>query len=302
MLKNNKSKIKSLAAMRNQTLAGIGMMLLATLMFASHDALNKYLADFYPIVMVIWVRYLIHTVLMAIWFLPCSGFYVLHSKRPLLQVLRAFCLLATSLLFIAGLLFIPLAESTAINFLTPLLVTAFSAYFLNERVSLGQWLAVFLGFIGVLVIVHPGSTFFTPAILFPLGAALSFCAYQLLTRKLTEYDSGVTSNFFAGVQNTLIMTALVPFFWQLPNSLLHGLCMLALGGVGMFSHLALNKAFSYAAPALLAPFSYCTLVFATAIGWIFFEQWPASSSLLGIALICASGIAAAWLQQRSAQN
>jgi len=283
----------------NLPLTGIGLMLLATLMFASHDALNKYLAEFYPIVMVIWVRYLIHTALMAAWFLPRSGLRILHSKRPGLQALRAFCLLATSLLFICGLLFIPLAESTAVNFLTPLLVTAFSPWVLNERVSLGQWLAVSAGFIGVLIIVHPGSDFFTPPILLPLSAALSFCGYQLLTRKLAEYDSSVTSNFFAGVQNTLIMTTLVPFFWQLPSSLSHVLWMLALGGFGMFSHLALNQAFRYAAPALLAPFSYCTLVFATAIGWIFFGQWPVDSSLLGIAVICVSGIAAAWLQQRS---
>jgi len=279
-------------------LAGIGLMLLATFMFASHDALNKYLSDFYPIVMVIWVRYLIHTALMAAWFLPRSGLRILHSKRPLLQVLRALCLLATSLFFIGGLLFIPLAESTAVNFLTPLLVTAFSPWLLNERVGLGQWLAVCIGFMGVLIIVHPGSDFFTPAILLPLSAALSFCGYQLLSRKLAEYDSSVTSNFFAGVQNTLIMSILVPFFWQWPNSLPHSLCMLALGGFGMFSHLSLNQAFRYASAAVLAPFSYCTLVFATAIGWIFFEQWPVGSSLLGIALICASGIAAAYLQQR----
>ncbi|KXU37067.1 hypothetical protein AXE65_04135 [Ventosimonas gracilis] len=292
-------KSSNTLANNSHPLAGIGLMLLATFMFASHDALNKYLAEFYPIVMVIWVRYLIHTSLMAAWFLPRSGLRILYSKRPGLQVLRAFCLLATSLLFICGLLFIPLAESTAVNFLTPLLVTAFSPWVLNERVSLGQWLAVSFGFMGVLIIVHPRSDFFTPAILLPLSAALSFCGYQLLTRKLAEYDSSVTSNFFAGVQNTLIMTALVPFFWQLPASINHALWMLALGAFGMFSHLALNQAFCYAAPALLAPFSYCTLVFATAIGWIFFGQWPVSSSLLGIAVICTSGIAAAWLQQRS---
>jgi len=287
-------------SIQSRPLAGIMLMLLATFMFASHDALSKYLAEFYPIVMVIWVRYLIHTALMAAWFLPKSGLTILCSKRPILQVLRALCLLATSLLFICGLLFIPLAESTAVNFLTPLLVTAFSSWLLNERVSFAQWLAVSSGFIGVLIIVHPGGAFFTPSILFPLSAALSFCGYQLLTRKLAEYDSSVTSNFFAGVQNTLIMSLLVPFFWQLPNSLSHVLWMLALGGFGMFSHLALNQAFRYASPALLAPFSYCTLLFATAIGFVFFGQWPANSSLLGIGLICASGIAAAWLQQRTA--
>jgi len=273
-------------------------MLLATSLFASHDALSKHLSAFYPVVMIVWARYLVHTLLMSAVFIPRNGLRVLRSKRPGLQALRGLCLLGTSLLFNAGLMFIPLAEATAVNFLAPLLVTALSVWLLRERVRLGQWLAVSLGFAGVLVIVHPGGTFFTPAILLPLGSALCFCGYQLLTRKLAECDSSTTSNFFAGLQNTLIMTALVPFFWQFPANGKDGLLMLALGCCGMVSHLSISQAFHHAAPALLAPFSYCQLLFAALLGWLFFGHWPDASSLLGIGLVCISGLTAAWLQQR----
>jgi drug/metabolite transporter (DMT)-like permease len=281
----------------SQPIKGILLVVLATFLFSSQDALSKYLSGFYPIILVVWARYLVHTLLMAGIFLPQSGLRVLRSRRPLLQVIRAACLLGTSLLFTTGLQYIPLAEATAVNFLAPLLVTALSMPLLGERVSAGQWAAVSLGFVGVLVIVHPGGELFTPAILLPLASALCFCFYQLLTRKLAEVDSPTTSNFFAGLLNTLITSALVPFFWHTP-SLGHALLMLALGGCGMSAHLFLTQAFRHAAPALLAPFGYCQIVFAGLIGWVIFNHLPMPSALLGISIICLSGLGAAWMQRR----
>ncbi len=281
----------------NQPLKGLLLVILATFLFSSHDALSKYLSGFYPIVMVVWARYMVHTLLMAGIFLPQSGLRVLRTKRPLLQLARSLCLLGTSLFFTTGLLFIPLAEATAVNFLAPVLVTALSVPLLKEKVSRGQWLAVICGFIGVLIIVHPGGELFTPAILLPFCSALFFCFYQLLTRKLAQHDSPTTSNFFAGLCNTLVMSALVPFFWQVP-SLGHGLLMLALGTCGMTAHLFLTQAFRLAAPALLAPFGYCQIVFAGLLGWLLFNHTPDLSALVGIVVICLSGLAAAWQQRR----
>ncbi|CAM4110850.1 Membrane protein [Pseudomonas reidholzensis] len=272
-------------------------MVVATFLFASHDALSKFLGGLYPVIMVVWVRYLVHTLLMAGIFLPKSGMAVLRTRRPLLQTLRALSLLSTSLLFTAGLQYLPLAEATSVNFLAPVLVTALSVPLLKEHVTVGQWAAVVLGFIGVLVVVHPGGAMFTPAILFPFGSALGFCFYQLLTRKVAAYDSPTTSNFYAGLCNTLVMSLLVPFFWQLPRWD-HALLMLALGGFGMTAHLLLTQAFRFAAPAMLAPFSYCQIVFAGLLGFVVFRQVPDSVSLVGIAIICLSGLGAAWMQRR----
>ncbi|MBC3421448.1 MULTISPECIES: DMT family transporter [unclassified Pseudomonas] len=281
----------------NHPLRGIALVVAATFLFASHDGLSKFLGGIYPVIMVVWARYVVHTLLMAGIFMPQAGLSVLRTRRPLLQTLRALSLLSTSLLFTAGLQYLPLAEATSVNFLAPVLVTALSAPLLKERVTPGQWLAVVMGFIGVLVVVHPGGAMFTPAILFPFGSALGFCFYQLLTRILAAHDSPTTSNFYAGLCNTLIMSVLVPFFWQTPQWQ-HVLLMLALGGCGMTAHLLLTKAFRHAAPALLAPFSYCQIVFAGVLGLVVFGQVPDTTSIVGIAIICLSGLGAAWMQRR----
>lgn len=281
----------------NQPLRGITLVVVATFLFAGHDALSKFLGGIYPIIMVVWARYLVHTLLMAGIFLPKAGMAVLRTRRPLLQTLRALSLLSTSLLFTAGLQYLPLAEATSVNFLAPVLVTALSVPLLKERVTAGQWAAVVMGFVGVLVVVHPGGAMFTPAILFPLGSALGFCSYQLLTRVLAAHDSPTTSNFYAGLCNTLVLSAMVPFFWQVPEWP-HALLMLALGGCGMTAHLLLTQAFRFAAPALLAPFSYCQIVFAGVLGLVVFGQVPDGMSLLGISVICLSGLGAAWMQRR----
>jgi len=281
----------------NQPLRGIALVVGATFLFASHDALSKFLGGLYPIVMVVWARYVVHTLLMAGIFLPKAGLNVLRTRRPVLQTLRALSLLSTSLLFTTGLQYLPLAEATAVNFLAPVLVTALSAPLLKERVTVGQWVAVVMGFIGVVVVVHPGGSMFTPAILYPFGSALGFCFYQLLTRILSAYDSPTTSNFYAGLCNTLAMSALVPFFWEMPRWD-HALLMLALGGFGMTAHLLLTQAFRHAAPALLAPFSYCQIVFAGLLGFVAYSQVPDTLSLVGISVICLSGLGAAWMQRR----
>lgn len=281
----------------SQPLRGILLVVLATFLFASHDALSKYLAGFYPILWVVWARYLVHTLLMMAIFLPQSGLRVLRTRRPGLQALRALCLLGTSLLFTTALQYIPLAEATAVNFLAPLLVTALSLPLLGEKVTRGQWVAVLVSFVGVTVIIHPGGELFKPAVLLPFGSALCFCFYQLLTRKLSGTDSPTTSNFFTGLLNTLVMSAIVPMFWQTP-SLVHGLMAVALGTCGMTAHLFLTQAFRHAAPAMLAPFSYCQIVFAGILGLVLLGHSPDMAGLVGIALICLSGLGAAWLQRK----
>lgn len=281
-----------------QPLKGIALICLAVLLFASHDALSKYLSGFYAIVMVVWARYVVHTLLMLVVFVPRTGLSaVVRTRRPGLQLARALCLIGTSLLFTTGLRYIPLAEATAVNFLAPLLVTALSVPLLGEKVTRSQWLAVMTGFVGVLIVVRPGGALFTPAILYPLGSALCFGCYQLLTRKLSAFDSPTTSNFLTGILNSLIMTALVPFFWSMP-SLVDALFMIGLGTCGMLGHMLLTQAFRHAAPAMLAPFSYGQIVFAGVYGYLIFNHTPDVYGIVGIAVICLSGLAVAWTQRR----
>jgi drug/metabolite transporter (DMT)-like permease len=281
-----------------QPIKGIALICLAVLLFASHDTLSKYLSGFYPVVMVVWARYVVHTLLMLAIFVPRSGFsVVVRTQRPGLQFLRALCLIGTSLLFITGLRYIPLAEATAVSFLAPLLVTALSVPLLHERVTRNQWLAVLGGFVGVLIVVRPGGALFTPAILLPLCSALCFGCYQLITRLLSGVDSPTTSNFLTGIFNSLIMSALLPFFWSTPT-LLHGLFMVGLGTCGMLGHMLLTQAFRHAAPAMLAPFSYGQILFAGMYGYLIFDHMPDSFGVIGIGVICLSGLAVAWGQRK----
>ncbi|MNQ67857.1 EamA-like transporter family protein [compost metagenome] len=193
--------------------------------------------------------------------------------------------------------YIPLAEATAVNFLAPLLVTALSVPLLGERVTRHQWLAVLAGFVGVLIVVRPGGALFTPAILLPLSSALCFGFYQLLTRKLSSVDSPTTSNFLTGILNSLIMTALLPFFWTTPTWT-HALLMVGVGTCGMLGHMLLTQAFRYAAPAMLAPFSYGQILFALMFGYLVFDHTPDIYGIVGITVICLSGLAVAWGQRR----
>ncbi|WKL53781.1 DMT family transporter [Pseudomonas kielensis] len=281
-----------------QPVKGILLICLAVLLFASHDTLSKYLSGFYPIVMVVWARYVVHTLLMLVVFVPRSGLSaVVRTKRPGLQFLRAMCLIGTSLFFTTGLRYIPLAEATAVNFLAPLLVTALSVPLLGEHVTRRQWLAVLGGFVGVLIVIRPGGALFTPTIVLPLCSALCFGFYQLLTRKLTGIDSPTTSNFLTGIINSLIMSALLPFFWSTPTWS-HAVFMVGLGTCGMLGHMLLTQAFRHAAPAMLAPFSYGQILFAGMYGYLIFDHTPDGYAIVGIAVICLSGLAVAFGQRK----
>ncbi len=281
----------------HQPLLGVLLILVSCLVLASHDGLSKHLTLIYPVFLVIWARYMAQTVLMAALFAPRMGRRVFHTLRPGLQLCRGLSLVSVSMLFISGLSFIPLAEATAVIFLTPLLVTIASAL-LGEHVSRSQWLAVGCGLIGVMIIVRPGGALFTPAILLPFGAAVSFTLYQLVTRRLSATDHPVTSNFLTSVVGSLVMSVLVIFNWQTPT--LHdALLMAALGAMAMSGHLLLTNAFRFASAATLAPFTYAQIIFAGVVGFLAFGHVPDLGAILGMAIIIASGLCMAWVQGRA---
>jgi drug/metabolite transporter (DMT)-like permease len=280
-------------------LKGILLICCAVFLFAASDALSKFLTQFYPVVMVLWVRYIVHTGLLMTSFLRKSGFSVMRSKRVDLQIVRGICMVSTNMLFISALHFIPLAEGTAIIYIAPLIVAACSWPFLGERVSRSQWFAIVIGFIGVLIIVRPGGTLFTPVALLAVGAAFSFSIYQLVTRKLSGIDSSTTSNFISGLISSLVTTAILPFYWAMPADVWHGLLMIGLGISALASHLLMTRAYDYAKPSTLAPFTYGQLIFAGLIGYLLFGHMPDQYALLGITIICISGLMVAWGQRKN---
>lgn len=282
----------------SKPLFGVLLVLFAGSMLATHDGFSKYLTQSYPLIMVVWLRYLIQTLVMALLFAPKMRWTLLQTRRPWLQLSRSLSLLAVSLLFISGLRYIPLGEATAVIFLAPLIVTVLSALLLREQVSKGQWVAVTLGFLGVLFIVRPGGELFTPAILLPFSAAFCFALYQLITRKLASTDHALTSNFLSGLFGSVVLLLLLPGHFTTEIADIDLLFMLILGVLAMTAHILITIALQYATAATLAPFTYGQIVFAGLVGYIAFAHVPDVWAILGVLIISLSGLTVAYLQHQ----
>ena len=277
---------------------GVLFILGAVFLFASSDALSKYLTQSYPVVLVLWVRYVVHVLLMLIALRPKSITSLFETANPKLQLVRGLCMACTNLLFISALRFIPLAEGTSIIYLTPLIITVLSGPLLGERVGRLQWVAVLIGFIGVLLIVRPGGALFHPVALLALGAACSFSLYQLVTRILNRTDSANVSNFISGLVSVAVTSLLLPFFWAIPTLYFGGL-MVILGFSALVSHLFMTHAYHHANPSTLAPFTYLQLPFAGLIGYVLFDHIPDMLAFVGMLVIALGGLLVIFGQRKA---
>jgi len=273
----------------SENLRGILLISIAVLCFALLDTLCKYLTRYYSVSLVLWARYTVHLLLLAVLFGPRMRLGLLRTARPVLQVLRALCLLGTSVFFVTGLLYVPLAEATAIVYVTPLLVVALSMPLLGDAVDGRDWIAVLLGLLGVLIIVRPGGALLTTAALWPFAAAICNSLYQLITRKFSHTENATTTNFITGVVGAILMTVTLPFSWSTPTPT-HALMLIGTGVAGVCGHYLLIKAFSRSSPAVLGPFSYAQMLWATLLGYWVFGAFPDAGSFIGMAVIAASGL------------
>jgi len=262
----------------------------AVAMFALLDTMSKWLTQHYPVTTVLWTRYFFHTLLVVVALAPRHGTALFRTGRPGVQVVRGMLLVSTSILFVTAIKYMPIAEATAIQFVSPLLVTLMAVLFLGEKVELSRWLAILAGFSGVLIIIRPGSGVFTWASLLALGTAIMFASYQILTRHFAGRESPYSLIFYPGIVSLLLLTPTLSFAWKAPQSLAH-LGLLALGGIiGGCSHLILIRAYEHAPASRLAPFSYMQLVWVTLGGYVVFGHLPDFWSFVGIAILMASGL------------
>jgi S-adenosylmethionine uptake transporter len=282
----------------SRPLKGMLLTCAAVLLFSSLDSLSKYLTGFHSVLLIVWMRYLSQSVLLAGWLLPSQGLRVLRVNCPGLQLLRGLSLLSISLLFLSALSHLPIGEATAVHFVSPLLVVLLAIPILGERATLGQWLVVGAGFAGVLIIVRPGGGLLTPAMLLPVGSAACYALYQLLTRRIGTRDSAAATNLVTGLIGTAGMTLLLPWFWTGLPALPHLLAMASLGLIAVSGHMLLTLAFQCSSPVLLAPFSYLQIFFSILYGALLFDHVPDGGSLLGMGVIALSGLGSAWLQAR----
>jgi drug/metabolite transporter (DMT)-like permease len=266
---------------------GIAYALVAGLLFASMDAASKTLIQTYPLLQILWVRFL-PLALLAAW-LASRQAHGLTTRHFWLQSLRSLLLVGEIALIISAIRVLPLADTHAVIAAAPLIVTALSVPLLGERVGVRRWSAVAVAFVGVLIIVKPGIGVFEPYALLPLIAAAMWALYQVLTRIVGRADPPMTSLFYAVAVGAAGLTVVVPFVWQAPD--LQGWALLAFAAAaGACAHYLLISALQITPAAILQPLSYMMVVWATLVGFLVFGNLPDWSTILGAAIIVASGL------------
>lgn len=278
-------------------LGGMLLFTVAVMLFTGLDTTAKWLmGSGLAVMQVAFVRYAGHLVATLIAVLPGQGLSALRSVNPKLQLLRSLMLLGSTALNFVGLSNLPLTTVTAIMFASPVLVTLLAVPLLREKVGVLQFLAIVLGFVGVLVVIAPWGGSLHWAILFSLGACICTSFYYILTRMLAR-ESTATQQIWASGIATICLAPVAFVQWQEPSSWLVVLLMCLVGLFGASSHSLVTLAHRMADASVLAPVIYLQLVFATVAGYVVFGQVPGASTLFG-ALIIISGGGLLWLSGR----
>ncbi|WQH00364.1 DMT family transporter [Rhodopseudomonas palustris] len=269
-------------------LRGIALIVASTVFLACSDTMAKYLGRTLPPIEIGWIRFLVFLLIMLPVMLSSSA-SPLRSARPKLQVLRALALVASSVLFITGLQFLPIAEASATSFVAPLFVTALSIVLLGEAIGVRRWAATAVGLIGVLIVIRPGSAAFNAAVMFPILSALSWALTLILTRMISGADRAVVTMTFSAVVGFVALSAMVPFVWVTPSwhDILIGVLVGLASTMGQW---IVVLAYRYADASVLAPFTYSQLVWVTFLGFGMFGEIPDLWTFVGAAVIIASGL------------
>jgi len=274
---------------------GAALLVLATALFASMDAIGKGLMQRHDPFQVVWARYAAQAVIVAIIVSPRLG-RVIRTARPGLQVIRSALLFMATLCGFFAFSVMPLADATAIFQTAPLAITALAALILREPVGPRRWAGVMVGFLGALIIVRPGADVFQPAALLPMLGALFFAGYSIATRFLGRDESYWTTFLYTAALGALIASAFVPLVWVTPTWGDAAL-MLAMGTIGSAGQFLLIVAFNTAPASAIAPFTYAGLIFATLWGYVFFGDAPDGWTATGAAVIVGSGVYV-WRRER----
>jgi drug/metabolite transporter (DMT)-like permease len=269
--------------------AGIMATIAAGFILAAMDGLAKWLMLSLPTQQVVWARYLFHTLIVGVVFTLQSGPGFIRPNHPGLQLLRAACLLAVTLCMYFSIRTISLADATAILFFAPVLVTLLAGAILKERVGVPEWLAVGIGFVGVLFVVRPGFRAIDPAMLLALLAAVSLSFYFILTRALRGSDSEQTTLFHTTALGAIALSCLMPLWWQAPTWQEWGFLVLT-GVMGASGHFLLVKAFHLAQAPVLSPFLNAQLVAAVLYSVLFFDDRLGGGFFIGASLIISAGL------------
>jgi drug/metabolite transporter (DMT)-like permease len=276
---------------RSQRLKGVALMCGAVALFSALDTIAKFLSGHMDTLQVVAVRFISAFLIALVFSNPISRPGLLKTAQPGLQVLRALMLVSTTIFNFLAFRYLQLDEALAILFATPFLVAIAAGPLLGEWVGWRRWTAIAVGFAGVLVVIRPGlSGGMQWAALFSVAAAVFYAGYGIATRMVSRTDSSETTLFYGNLVAICLMGPLLPFVWSGPVSWLDFSLMVAMGALGSFSHYLLIAAHRRAPASVLSPFIYTQLVWATALGYLVFGDVPTRWTLLGGAIVVASGL------------
>lgn len=278
-------------------LSAIVLVIAASACFTTVDVTVKYLSQRYPVPLLVWGRFGVQLLILTAVMGPKLRFGLLRTSRLKLQLLRGTVLIASSVCFFSALKYLPLAEATALNYSSPILVTLMAGWFLRERLTRPRWAFVIGGFLGMLFIVRPGSEMLAPAALFAMGAAAFYATFQILTKRLAGEDLMVLL-FYPSLVSTVLISLVVPFYhydiWFPTRDLL---LFLGIGLAGTLGHLMFVQAFQLTTASAIAPFTYMQLVWSTIAGWLVFGTFPDRWALVGMFVIAGSGLVLTWYER-----
>jgi len=287
---------------RSPRLTGIALMAATSLCFACLDSCAKWLGHSLPTPQVVWARYMANFLLVLPLVNPWRTPGLLRPKRPVMQVARGALILASTVLNFIALHYLQLAQTISIMFSTPFLVALIARPLLGERVGMARTLAIAAGFLGVLVVTQPGLAGFHPAMLLSVAGAFIYAAGNVMARILVRDENPNITFFYVGAVGTAVMTPLMPLQWVWPDGALPWLLMLGMGASGAIGHWCLILAHKYAPATILAPFIYMQLIWMTLSGWAFFGDIPSRATLLGAAIVIASGFFLIWRERVEARQ
>lgn len=275
---------------RRHRMTGIGLMCAAVIAFACLDTIAKYLNGYMDTLQVVWARYTGGFILALLISNPISRPGLMSTGRPGLQILRAAMMLGSTVMNFMAFRYLQLDQSLAILFSTPFLVAILAGPILGEWIGWRRWVAILVGFAGVLLVTRPGAGGMHWAAFYSVGSACFYSLYIVLTRVLSRTDSSDTTLFYANILGAAAMLPVLPFVWSTPDNPWVIFLMVVFGAFGSLGHYLLIVAHRLAPASVLAPFMYTQLVWATAFGYLVFSDVPNSWTLAGAAVVVASGL------------
>ena len=281
--------------MQNNVLLGIGLMVVTTFMFSTMDGVSRYLAENNNVFTLVTMRYWFIAIVMAITclFVKDSFQKILYTKQPFTQFSRGLILSLNNCLVVYTFTLLGLVETHAIIACYPLIVAGLSVPFLGEKFGWRRWTAIFVGFVGVIIILRPTTNVISEGAIYALVGAIMFAVYLILTRYVSRLDKAITSFFWAGIGGSVTMTIISFFIWEdiLKEDLLWLLIMCLLSAS---SHFMMVKTLQVAEASVIQPFSYLQLVFGSIIGVTIFSESIDLMIVVGVTIVIGAGLFTAW--------